>query len=67
MKPYTDLVSYVKAHLLILEHGEDAEGYARKCMQKFMDVGNEEETCVWLAVLDAVRDLQATSSDDILH
>ena len=60
----SDLDIYRTARMLINEHGEEASIEAAMRADKQLKAGDLDGQAVWLRVLKAVKELQATSKPD---
>ncbi len=61
---------YRSAHLLIKQHGDDASIQAAMRADAMLEAGDMDGRAVWLRILKAVKELQATESpgsDQAIH
>lgn len=60
----TEIDIYRSAHLLIKQYGDDAPIQAAMRADELLERGDIEGRAVWLRILKAVEELQATGSPD---
>ena len=58
---------YRTAHLLIKQHGEEASIHAAMKADEMLAQGNLDGKAVWMRVIEAIGELQASEPEGTLH
>jgi len=60
--PNTDI--YHLAHILLREHGNEADLVAAELADSFLEAGEVDGSAVWKRVLEAVKDIQCQGPEE---
>jgi len=63
----TPIDIYRSAHILIKQHGDNAEERALETMRKFMDAEDVAGASVWLTIAQAINKLQQETPNGTVH